>query len=144
MGDSPLSRTLAGALGAPVQELVPLGGSFAGQLDRVRSAAGDFALKWAERPTPGALAAEARGLQLLAAAAPDMAALGTALAAPHRQSADAYGLDHDNYLGGTPSRMLATPTGRPLHLLNHLNLFGESYGPQVDAIAHHYAGSATR
>jgi protein-ribulosamine 3-kinase len=297
MGDSPLSTTLAGALGAPVRELVPLGGSFAGQLYRVRSAAGDFALKWAERPAPGALAAEARGLQLLAAAGPlrvprvqilhdpsldggvgpaflliewldgggarpDMAALGTALAALHRHTAAAYGLDHDNYLGGTPQlnapdadwptffreRRLAPqlelaarngllPTARrralervlarlddlladvprqpallhgdlwagnvlaadatglpavidpavhyadreaelaftelfggfgprfyeayhaawPLepgyadrrdlynlyHLLNHLNLFGESYGPQLDAVARRYAGSAT-
>lgn len=24
------------------------------------------------------------------------------------------------------------------HLLNHLNLFGEGYGPQVDAVTHHY------
>jgi hypothetical protein len=39
MGDTPLSTTLAGALGAPLRELAPLGGSFAGQLFRVRSAA---------------------------------------------------------------------------------------------------------
>jgi protein-ribulosamine 3-kinase len=36
------------------------------------------------------------------------------------------------------------PDRRPLyqlyHLLNHLNLFGEGYGSQVDAIARHYAG----
>jgi protein-ribulosamine 3-kinase len=297
MGDALLSTTIAGALGAPLRELTPLGGSFAGQLYRVRSAAGDFALKWAEHPTPGALAAEARGLQLLAAgplrvprvqalhdpsldggpgpaflllewldgggAKPDMGALGAALAELHRQSADAYGLDHDNYLGATPqpnarhadwptffrerrlapqlelaarngllptarrralervltrvddlladvsrrpalihgdlwagNLLAADATGRPAvidpavhyadreaelaytelfggfgprfyaaygaawpldpgyadrrdlynlyHLLNHLNLFGESYGPQVDAVARRYAGSATR
>ena len=86
---------------------------------------------------PDACTAEARGLQLLAAAGvlrvPQVhaqaeaagdcpaflvlewidsgagndqeaagAALGTGLAALHRQSAPAYGLDHDNYCGATP------------------------------------------
>lgn len=137
MDETTLTTTITAALGAPVRAIRPLGSSFAGRLYRVHSAAGDFALKWAERPAPGALAAEARGLELLAAtgalrvpqvravhdpsldggtgpaflllewldgggAAPDMAALGTALAALHRHSGPAYGLDHDNYLGATP------------------------------------------
>ncbi|MEI7771071.1 MAG: fructosamine kinase family protein [Chloroflexales bacterium] len=34
----------------------------------------------------------------------DMAALGAQLAALHRSTAPAYGLDHDNYIGGTPQR----------------------------------------
>jgi fructosamine-3-kinase len=189
----------------------------------------------------------------------DMTALGTQLAALHRHEAPAYGLDHDNYIGGTPQRngwdadwprffaerrlrpqielagargllgagrgrglerllgrvgdllggvarqpallhgdlwggnvVAADPCGAPglidpavyygdreaeiaftelfggfspafyaayrrawplepgyaerrdlynlYHLLNHLNLFGEGYGPQVDAIIHRYGG----
>jgi fructosamine-3-kinase len=132
-----LDAILTDNLGAPPQAVIPLGGSFAGRLYRVRSAAGEFALKWAERPVPGVLAAEARGLRLLAAthtvrvpqvyamhdpsvagesgaaylliewldgagARPDMAALGTALAALHRHSAALYGLDHANFIGATP------------------------------------------
>jgi fructosamine-3-kinase len=137
MSESTIRATIGAVLGAPVEALQPLGGSFAGQLYRVRGAGGDFALKWAARPTPGALAAEARGLRLLAdagalrvplvhavqdasaeggpgpaylliewldgcSAAVDMAALGAALAALHRHGGAAYGLDHDNYIGGTP------------------------------------------
>jgi protein-ribulosamine 3-kinase len=127
---------LTTVLGTPPQAITPLGSSFAGRLYRVRSAAGEFALKWAEQPVPGVVAAEARGLALLAAthtvrvpqvyamhdpsvegesgaaylliewldgagARPDMATLGTTLAALHRHSAEAYGLDHANYLGAT-------------------------------------------
>ncbi len=62
-----LAQTLAATLNAPVQQLIALGSSSAGQLYRVRSTAGEFALKWADQPTPGALATEARGLRLLAA-----------------------------------------------------------------------------
>lgn len=134
MHDTPIIAVVEAALGAAVRRLEPLGGSFAGRLYRVRSGAGDFALKWADRPAPGALAAEARGLALLASAGavrvprvravedgaaraflliewldgggarPDMAALGEALAALHRHSAAAYGLDHDNFIGGTPQQ----------------------------------------
>lgn len=134
--ESTVWTTIEATLGAPLHALELLGHSFASRLYRVRSPAGNFALKWAERPLPGALAAEARGLRLLAVAgairvpevhtvhdpdvtggsppflliewldgggaAPDMAALGLALADLHRQSAAAYGLDHDNYIGGTP------------------------------------------
>ena len=36
--------------------------------------------------------------------------LGTALAAMHRASAPAYGLDHDNYIGATPQRNTPLPS----------------------------------
>src|SRR5688572_26488611 len=67
MPESLLETIIAAALGMPVRVLRPLGASFAGRLYYVSSDAGEFALKWAEQPTPRALAAEARGLQLLAA-----------------------------------------------------------------------------
>ncbi len=130
-----LQEQVEAALGARIERAEPLGQSFGARLERLSTARGRFALKWADRPLPGALAAEARGLGLLAAAgavrAPaviavadppsaagppfllsvwleggavgvDMAALGGQLAALHRSSAPAYGLDHDNYIGGTP------------------------------------------
>jgi fructosamine-3-kinase len=132
-----LHTILTTILGTPPQAITPLGSSFAGRLYRVRSAAGEFALKWAEQPVAGALEAEARGLRLLAAtqtvrvpqvyamhdpsvagdsgtayllmewvdaagAQPDMEALGSVLAELHRHSAKTYGLDHTNYIGGTP------------------------------------------
>jgi fructosamine-3-kinase len=136
MSEQTIREAVAAALGTPVRDLAPLGGSFAGRLYRVRTQEGEFALKWAEQPAPGALQAEARGLRLLAEAGAvrvpavrhvidrsgdggdgpawlliawiaggrgvDMAALGASLATLHRHSAPAYGLDHDNYIGGTP------------------------------------------
>lgn len=138
-GEPTLSATIEAVLGTPLRTLTPLGASFAGRFFRVQSDAGTFALKWAEQPAPGALAAEARGLALLGAggavrvprirhvhdlsatggagpaflviewldgggAAPDMAALGSALATLHRQTSATYGLDHDNTIGGTPQQ----------------------------------------
>jgi fructosamine-3-kinase len=132
-----LREQIEAALGAAVERAEPLGQSFGARLERLSTARGRFALKWAASPLPGALAAEARGLELLGAAgaarapavvavadpapaaghafllsewlegggAPvDMAALGAQLAALHRSAAPTYGLDHDNYIGGTPQR----------------------------------------
>jgi protein-ribulosamine 3-kinase len=122
------------ALGTSIERAETLGQSFGARLERLSTAQGRFALKWAARPLPGALAAERRGLRLLgesgAVRAPavlavvdpppadgyafllsawleggprvDMATLGTQLAALHRVGAPAYGLDHDNYIGGNP------------------------------------------
>ncbi|NTV63720.1 MAG: fructosamine kinase family protein [Oscillochloris sp.] len=53
------------ALGLPIAQVEPLGQSFGTQLARLRTSHGRFALKWARRPLPGALAAEAAGLRLL-------------------------------------------------------------------------------
>ncbi|NJN17448.1 MAG: fructosamine kinase family protein [Oscillochloris sp.] len=132
-----MRNRLEAVLGAPIRGFDRLGASFAGDLYRIASPAGEFALKWAERPTPGALAAEGRGLQVLGTtgsirvphvhtiadpsaagnpgpaflliewlsgggAAPNMADLGAHLAALHRHSNPTYGLDHANYIGGTP------------------------------------------
>lgn len=121
----------------PITGVESLGGSFGSQLLRLAASGVRFGLKWAARPLPGALAAEARGLELLRAAGavrvpavvgvadpdasgrfsflliewldgagarPDLDALGEQLAAQHRCSASAFGLDHDNYIGGTPQQ----------------------------------------
>ncbi|NNJ12702.1 phosphotransferase [Chloroflexales bacterium ZM16-3] len=130
-----LRAQLEAALGAPITQAEPLGQSFGARLLRISTPQGRFALKWADRPLPGALSAEGRGLELLGSvgqvripaviaiadpppeegpafllsewlegggASVDMAALGAQLAALHRSTAPAYGLDHDNYIGGTP------------------------------------------
>lgn len=132
-----LRAQVEAALGAPILRVEPRGQSFGASLARISSAGGRYALKWARRPPAGALAAEAHGLRMLAAAAAlrvpavaavadpppaagyaflliswlegegaalDQAALGAGLAALHRSSAQAYGLDHDNYIGGNPQR----------------------------------------
>jgi fructosamine-3-kinase len=135
----------------------PVGGGSISQAFRLRTDRGEYLLKPGGRGLPGFFAAEARGLDLLAAAkavrvptvlayhddtlpyversnvqtfkrsnvdtgfillewleAPPHAdrasaaeTLGAQLAALHRATAPAYGLDHDNYIGATPQ-----PNGR--------------------------------
>lgn len=124
------------AAAGPITAVAPRGGGFGASLLRVTAGGAPFALKWAP-PGPAAamVAAEAHGLRLLAAAGalrvpavlaagedpafvlsewldgarPDQAALGAGLAALHRQSAPAFGLDRANYIGGTPQPNAWTP-----------------------------------
>jgi fructosamine-3-kinase len=135
--DSILHTALhAAADTSPIHSVSSVGGGSISRVARVRTGAGEYALKWSERGTPGLFAAEAHGLGLLAAAGavrvprvpalrdePGEAAflllewlaapselnraaageaLGRQLAALHRSTAPAYGLDRDNFIGATP------------------------------------------
>ncbi|NTU79287.1 MAG: fructosamine kinase family protein [Chloroflexales bacterium] len=134
-----LRERLEAALGAPISGVAPRGGGFGASLLRLSAGGAGYALKWAPGGPPASMvAAEARGLRALAAtgairvpamiatgdspaflltewidgagARPDMAALGEHLAALHRHSAPAFGLEADNYIGGTPQANGWQPT----------------------------------
>jgi fructosamine-3-kinase len=125
-----LREIIIAAIG-PLTAVAPLGGGFGARLLRVTAGCASYALKWAPPGSAAAMvAAEARGLRALAAAGavrvpaviavgeapafvlsewldgagarPDQATLGEQLAALHRHTAPAFGLDRANFIGGTP------------------------------------------
>ena len=131
-----LRAALENALG-PLHRITPVGGGDINAAARLETAAAAYFVKWNPHPRPRMFAAEARGLQLLAAAhgvrvpqviacieqpaalvlewiapgrdkASAAEALGRGLARQHRSSAPTYGLDHDNTIGSTPQ--LNTPS----------------------------------
>lgn len=117
-------------LGTSIQAVVPTSGGSINQAARVETADDVAFLKWHRTPPSGMFAAEADGLRRIATTktvrvptvlavdetwlllewlpvtnhADDRtaAALGRQLAALHRHTADAYGLERDNYIGSTP------------------------------------------
>jgi fructosamine-3-kinase len=54
----------AAADASPIQSVTPVGGGSISRVARVRTGAGEYALKWSENGTPGFFAAEAHGLAL--------------------------------------------------------------------------------
>lgn len=123
-------RAAIAAVVGPLTRVTLVGGSFGAQLLRVEAGGAAYALKWAQGGPPAAMvAAEAHGLAALAAtqtvrvpaiaaagdspafvlsewvaggARPTMELLGEQLAALHRHSAPGFGLERDNFIGGTP------------------------------------------
>jgi fructosamine-3-kinase len=131
-----ISNDLRSALEASVgsiRSITSVGGGDINEAARVETAIGRYFVKWNSRPRPRMFQAEARGLNLLAAAnalriprviaaidqpaalvlewidlgsnkSAAAEALGRGLAQQHRSVAELYGLDHDNYIGSTPQR----------------------------------------
>ena len=120
-----------------LRSITPIGGGDINAAVRVETPDARYFVKWNFRPRPRIFEAEARGLNLLAAAealripcviavldqpaalvlewidlgsnkASAAEALGRGLAQQHRSTALTYGLDHDNYIGSNPQRN--TPT----------------------------------
>ena len=127
-----LRSALETSIGA-IRSITPVGGGDINAAARVETPDARYFVKWNFHPRPRMFEAEARGLNLLAAAAAlrvprvvavidqpaalvldwiDLGsnksaaaeALGRGLAQQHRSTAPAYGLDHDNYIGSTPQR----------------------------------------
>jgi fructosamine-3-kinase len=125
-----LRSALETSLGA-IRSITPVGGGDINEAARVETPDARYFVKWNLHPRPRMFEAEARGLNLLAAAAAlrvprviavldqpaalvlewiDLGsnktaaaeALGRGLAQQHRSTAQSYGLDHDNYIGSTP------------------------------------------
>lgn len=133
-----LQQVIEVRLGAPVRSVTALGSSFGAHLLRLAVGPASYALKWAAGQPAAMVLAEAHGLQTLAAARavpvpavvatgdspafvlsewidgagarPDQALLGEQLAALHRCTAPAFGLERDNYIGGTPQPNPWSPT----------------------------------
>jgi fructosamine-3-kinase len=131
-----ISNDLRAALEASVgsiRSIMPVGGGDINEAARVETPDARYFVKWNFRPRPRMFEAEARGLNLLAAAqalriprvvavikqpaalilewidlgtnkAAAAEALGRGLAQQHRSTAPTYGLDHDNYIGSTPQQ----------------------------------------
>lgn len=124
-----LRDALEAALGTSIKRLTPVGGGDINNAARLETASERFFLKWHPNPPPGMFAAEADGLQRIAAThtvrVPHVVAqgetwlllewlsigrrtaqaaqrLGENLAALHHHTAAHYGLDRDNYIGLTP------------------------------------------
>ena len=129
---SELRSALEAALGR-VETITAVGGGDINEAVRVETAAARYFVKWNQHPLPRLFETEARGLNLLTSAAAlrlprviavieepaalvlewieigsnktaAAEALGRGLAQQHRVSAPTYGLDHDNYIGGTPQQ----------------------------------------
>ncbi len=127
-----LRSALEASLGA-LRTIAPVGGGDINEAARVETPDARYFVKWNFQPRPRLFEAEARGLSLLAAAAAlrvprvvavidrpaalvlewiDLGsnkaaaaeALGRGLARQHRSTAEAHGLDHDNYIGATLQR----------------------------------------
>jgi fructosamine-3-kinase len=127
-----LQSALETSIGA-IRSITPVGGGDINEAARVETHNARFFVKWNFHPRPRLFETEARGLNLLAAAAAlrvprvvavidqpaalvlewiDLGsnktaaaeALGRGLALQHRSTAQTYGLDHDNYIGSTPQR----------------------------------------
>jgi fructosamine-3-kinase len=132
MTPSALRASLENLLG-PIRAFTPVSGGDINTAGRVETAQASYFVKWNATAVPHMFEAEARGLQLLAAAnalriprviamidqPPALVlewidigsnkhaaaeALGRGLAQLHRSSAPTYGLDHDNFIGSNPQR----------------------------------------
>lgn len=120
-------------IASPVTATQPIGGGSINSAAQLQTETSSYFLKWNDAAQfPGMFEAEAKGLQLLAAhsafTVPEVLAqgiaeghsfllleflergytkwkdAGVALAKMHRQTADQFGLDHDNYIGSLPQR----------------------------------------
>ena len=121
----------------PIRSFTLVGGGDINKAARVETADARYFVKWNSRPRLRMFQAEARGLNLLAAAnalriprviavidqpavlvlewidlgsnkSAAAEALGRGLAQQHRSIAEQYGLDHDNTIGSTPQRNTQT------------------------------------
>ena len=127
-----LQSALEASVG-PLRSITSVGGGDINAAARVETAQARYFVKWNDRSHPPMFQAEARGLNLLAAAnalriprviavidqpaalvlewidpgsnkSAAAEALGRGLAQQHRSSAEQYGLDHDNTIGSTPQQ----------------------------------------
>ncbi|EFO81740.1 fructosamine kinase [Oscillochloris trichoides DG-6] len=114
-----LRSQIEAILGDPIRKVELLAQSFGSRLDRLYTSQGRFALKWASRPLPLAMAAEAHGLRTLAQAG--VLAIPEVLAVVDPAPADGYAFLLTNWLDGGNVRVDMAVLGEQLAQLHRIS-----------------------